>query len=75
MPKVDTIIHGKKVGEQEGEWYQLVQLCSGCIDDVLDGEIEFTIPTIINIVEIKDCDNLNVDNYDWLVGNRGQVLL
>jgi len=58
------------------EYYQLVKLCPSCIDDVLDGEIEFTEPTIINEVKgCKDCDNAVVEDYNQLVTNRGKILM
>ncbi len=42
--------------------YQVVQYCKNCIDDVLDGEIEFTVPTIINEVPQPECMNNLVDD-------------
>ena len=78
MAKIDIIEHGVKVGEQEGEWYGIVQFCPGCIEDVVNSEIEFTEPVCISKVTIEECDNLEVDGeirYNEVFRNRGKVLL
>lgn len=44
--------------------YQVVQFCSNCIQDVIDGEIQFTLPTIINEVPQSECMNNLVNDPD-----------
>jgi len=55
--------------------FQIVQFCKGCIEDVMDGEIEFTIPTIVNQVHIGECDNVDVEKYNSLISARGKIEL
>ena len=63
-------------GKQEEEWYQLVQFCEGCLEDVLNGDIEFKTFTIINVVPVLNCDNFDpVEEYCCRVANRDKVLL
>jgi len=58
--------------------YLIVQFCKNCIDDVLDGEVEFVVPVCICEVEMEECDNLERDGrieYDSRVSERGLVSL
>jgi len=66
------------MSEQKGELCYIVQFCPGCIEDVLNGEIEFTEPVCISEVTIEECDNLEADGrirYDQAVLSRGKVPL
>lgn len=56
----------------------IVQFCKGCIDDVLCGEIEFTVPVCICEVEVEECDNLERNgqiDYNSRVSSRDTVSL
>jgi len=58
--------------------YSIIQFCKACIDDVLEGEIEFTEPVCICEVDIGECDNLERGGrieYDSRVSSRGTVSL
>lgn len=47
------------------EKFQVVRFCSNCIEDVLQrGEIDFTMPTIINEVPQPECMNNLVGDPD-----------
>lgn len=46
------------------EKFQIVRFCSNCIEDVLSGEINFTMPTIINEVPQSECMNDLVNDPD-----------
>ena len=42
--------------------YQMIKFCEECIEDMLNGDIEFTIPTCVCEVPIADCDSLDKKN-------------
>lgn len=56
------------------EKVKIIGFCEGCIDDVLNGEIEFTEPVCITEVSIPECDNYDVDTYNERTKNRCEEL-
>ena len=75
---IDNAEGGETLVEEIPNEYQMVQFCPNCIQDVLDGEIEFTEAVCITEVSIEECDNLEVDGeiqYEKKVADRGLVIL
>lgn len=42
---------------------QALQMCSNCIEDVLDGGVEFTMETSLSECSQEDCANSHLDDY------------